>query len=134
MTGKFGLYSKGRCSSHANQQSREILMTNDYMKKIISIKDWNCGRTKYQIKIQSMCTHSTVEGILMKWEETLFICSGCESWKTLKPLSRIFEPSKSSCNKGIISHSVNLQTKCCLTLHLVFTLASTFSSWFYSDA
>lgn len=58
-------------------------MTTGYVKKMISIKDWNCARTGYQLKIQGACTHPAVKGILKKWEETLFICSGCEFWKSL---------------------------------------------------
>lgn len=52
-------------------------MTTGYVKKMTSIKDWNWGRTGYQLKIQGMCTYPAFEGILMKWEDTahlLWVC------------------------------------------------------------
>lgn len=36
-------------------------MTAGYMKKMISIKGWSCGRTGHQHKIQSMRTPPAIE-------------------------------------------------------------------------
>lgn len=116
-------------------------MTTDYMKNMLSIKDWNCGRARYQLKILSAHIQLLREYLRSgkkHCSSALGVSCGCFLLPSSPILwsyfwvATIFEQSKFSCNKETISHSVNLQTKCWLTLHLVFTLASTFNSWFYS--
>jgi len=43
-------------------------MTAGFMKEIIYIKGWSCGRTGHQDEIQSMCTPPAIETSLQTYE------------------------------------------------------------------